>query len=66
MPSGDLYHSSAQYRDKLISKGNADQAKTGESMRRFDDLAAVEKATVIIQHESGDVAKPPLFPKGAE
>jgi N-acyl homoserine lactone hydrolase len=66
MLSGDLYHSSDQYRDKRVSKGNADQAKTAESMRRFDDLAAAEKATVIIQHESGDVTKLPLFPKAAE
>jgi len=25
-----------------------------------------EKATIIIQHESGDVAKPPLFPRAAD
>ena len=64
--SGDLYHSSDQYREKRISRGNADQAKTAESMRRFDDLATAEKATVIIQHESGDIAKLPAFPKGAD
>ncbi len=66
MLSGDLYHSSDQYREKRISKGNADQAKTAESMRRFDELATAEKATVIIQHESGDIAKLPAFPKGAD
>lgn len=66
MLSGDLYWSTAQHRDKLVSKGNADQAKTAESFRRFDDMAVAEKATVIIQHEPADVAKLPMFPKTAD
>ena len=66
MLSGDLHSSTAQYREKLVSKGNADQAKTAESFRRFDDMATAEKATVIIQHEPADVAKLPAFPTPAD
>lgn len=66
MLSGDLYSSTAQYRGKSVSKGNADQAKTAESFRRFDDMALAEKATVIIQHEPADVAKLPAFPTPAD
>jgi N-acyl homoserine lactone hydrolase len=66
MLSGDLYYSTAQHRDKLVSKGSADQAKTAESFRRFDDMAMAEKASVIIQHEPADVAKLPMFPKAAD
>ncbi|MDB5705099.1 MAG: beta-lactamase protein [Sphingomonas bacterium] len=64
--TGDLYYSAAQAAQKLIPKGNADAGETMASFRRFDALATAQKAVVIIQHEPGDVAKLPLFPKGAE
>ena len=66
MLSGDLYYSADQYREKLVSKGNADPVQTAASFRRFDDLAKAEKATVVIQHEPGDVAKLPIFPRAAD
>lgn len=66
MLSGDLYSSAEQYRAKHVSKDNSDPVRTLESFQRFDAMAKALKATVIIQHEPGDVAKLPAFPTAAD
>jgi N-acyl homoserine lactone hydrolase len=66
MLSGDLYSSSTQYREKRVSKDNSDPARTIDSFQRFDAMARALQATVIIQHEPGDVAKLPAFPNAAD
>lgn len=66
MLSGDLYSSAEQYRAKHVSKDNSDPIRTLESFQRFDAMAKALKATVIIQHEPGDVAKLPAFPTAAD
>ena len=64
--SGDVAH----FQDNLDTNGvppfNVDRANSLASMDRFRKLAASLKAVAIIQHEAGDVAKLPAFPKGAE
>lgn len=66
MLTGDLYYSASQYAAKLVTRGNADADATTASFQRFDTLAAAQKAVVVIQHEPADVAKLPVFPKGAD
>lgn len=63
--TGDLYHVAEQVPLGAVPRFNQDRAKTQESQRRFADVAASSKATIIIQHEPGDVAKLPAFPKSA-
>ncbi len=65
MLSGDLYSSAEQYRGKRVSKDNQAPAQTIESFRRFDTMAEALNATVVIQHEPGDVTKLPAFPTAA-
>jgi glyoxylase-like metal-dependent hydrolase (beta-lactamase superfamily II) len=64
--SGDVAH----FRENLEANGvptyNADRADSLASMDRFRTMARNLKATAIIQHEPGDVAKLPAFPKSAE
>ena len=64
--SGDVAH----FRENLESSGvpifNADRADSLASMDRFRTMARNLKATAIIQHEPGDVAKLPAFPKSAK
>ena len=45
---------------------NTNRADTLASLDRFKRIAENMKATVVIQHEPGDVAKLPAFPKAAE
>lgn len=61
--TGDLYtHAGA--RDKgTVPSFNADLEQTLESRRVFEELAAAEKARVIIQHSSADFGSLPTFPE---
>jgi glyoxylase-like metal-dependent hydrolase (beta-lactamase superfamily II) len=63
--SGDAYHFTEQVKNRGVPTFNVNRADTLASMDRFDRLAANLGAKVIIQHEPGDVAKLPAFPKAA-
>lgn len=64
--SGDLYHSREARAIKGIPPFNTNRAETLASIDRFERLAKVLKAKVIIQHEPKDVALLPAFPKWAQ
>jgi N-acyl homoserine lactone hydrolase len=63
--SGDQFHAAESYAKNEVPAFNADRADTLASSDRFRAIAANLKARVIIQHEPGDVAKLPPFPKSA-
>lgn len=64
--SGDQAHFQENYDSNGVPEFNTDRAQTLASFDRFKALATNLGATVIIQHESRDVAKLPPFPKAAE
>lgn len=64
--SGDQAHFQENYDSNGVPEFNTDRAQTLASFDRFKALAKNLGATVIIQHESRDVAKLPSFPKAAE
>jgi glyoxylase-like metal-dependent hydrolase (beta-lactamase superfamily II) len=64
--SGDLYHSTIAREKKAMPGFNTSKEQTLASIDRFEKMARDMKAKVIIQHEPGDVAKLPAFPKAAE
>ena len=64
--TGDLYHVADQVPLHAVPRFNLDAAKTTESQKRFAQIAKDRGATVIIQHEPGDVAKLPAFPEAAK
>lgn len=64
--SGDLYYFSEQRARRVIPPYNASRAETLASFDRFEAIAKNLKATVIIQHDSADIAKLPAFPKAAD
>ncbi|MCA8900222.1 MAG: N-acyl homoserine lactonase family protein [Hyphomonas sp.] len=53
--SGDLYHRAESRGLKRVPRFNWDEAKTLESMEKFETLASELGAKVIIQHESADI-----------
>ena len=63
--SGDLYHAAEARALKGVPPFNTSRAETLASMDRFERLARVLKAKVIIQHEAADIAKLPTFPAAA-
>ncbi|MES2754999.1 MAG: N-acyl homoserine lactonase family protein [Pseudomonadota bacterium] len=64
--TGDQAHFTANYMSDGVPSFNTDRADTLASFRRFKDIARNVKATVIIQHESADIAKLPAFPTAAD
>ena len=64
--SGDLYHATEARTLRGVPPFNVNRADTLASIDRFERLAKVLKAKVIIQHEPADIAKLPAFPKAAE
>ena len=64
--TGDLYHSREARAMKGVPPFNTSRADTLASMDRFERLARVLHAKVIIQHEPKDVALLPAFPKAAQ
>lgn len=64
--SGDLYHAGEARVKKGVPPFNTNRAETLASMDRFERLAKNLGARVIIQHEPGDIAKLPAFPKAAQ
>lgn len=66
MLSGDLYHARIARQTRGVSPGNASRADTLASMDRFERIAKLFHAKVIIPHERADVAMLPPFPKAAK
>lgn len=64
--SGDFVH----FRDQLTSlepSGNhVDKVRGKAEIKRMLKLAADENATIVVGHESTDIALLPPFPKAAE
>ncbi len=61
--SGDVYHSRAAYRYKLVPVFNANRADTLASMERIDGILKNTKGRLIIQHDIGDFASLPKSPE---
>jgi len=64
--TGDLYHATEQVANRGVPAFNTNRADTLASFDRFQAVARSLKAKVIIQHESKDIAKLPVFPAAAE
>ncbi len=64
--TGDLYHAREARAIKGMPAFNSSRAETLASMDRFERLAKVFRAKVIIQHEPKDVPLLPAFPKAAQ
>lgn len=64
--TGDEYH----FRENRLVRGvptfNADRADTLASHDRFEEIAKVLKARVVIQHDPRDMAELPAFPKALD
>jgi N-acyl homoserine lactone hydrolase len=63
--TGDLWHFHENVRNHGVPSFNVNRADTLASMDRFDRIAKALKAKVIIQHEPGDIARLPAFPRAA-
>ncbi|MGH9382194.1 MAG: N-acyl homoserine lactonase family protein [Thermoanaerobaculia bacterium] len=63
--TGDLAHFRENYETNGVPPFNSDREDTIASLERFKQLAADNRATVIIQHEPGDIDKLPAFPTSA-
>lgn len=63
--SGDLYHFQSEVGTRIVSKWNLSRADTLASMERFESIISALKPIVVIQHDPGDIAKLPPFPKSA-
>ena len=64
--TGDISHFRENYDTNGIPTFNTDRAASVASLDRFKKIAAVLKATVIIQHDPRDVSKLPAFPASAK
>lgn len=64
--SGDLAHFRENYVNNGVPPFNFDRAQTLASLERFKSIEKNLRATVIIQHEQGDLQKLPAFPAFAE
>lgn len=63
--TGDLAHFRENYETNGVPPFNSDRENTIASLERFKQLAADNRATVVIQHEPGDIDKLPIFPASA-
>jgi glyoxylase-like metal-dependent hydrolase (beta-lactamase superfamily II) len=64
--TGDLAHFRENYEDNGVPRFNTNRADTLASLDRFKKIAAVERATVIVQHDARDLRKLPPFGQWAE
>lgn len=64
--SGDLYGSESQREHQEPAPHDFDRAATRRSFHRFEAMAAALHATVIIQHDRGDIDRLPRFPRAAD
>lgn len=63
--SGDQYHATEAREKRGVPPFNTSREQTLASMDKFEAKAKETGAKVIIQHEPGDIAKLPTFPKAA-
>lgn len=66
MLSGDQFHAQASFDQNEVPTFNVDRADTLAAHDRFKRMAQTLKATIIIQHEPGDISKLPAFPAAAQ
>jgi N-acyl homoserine lactone hydrolase len=64
--SGDVAHFRENYETNGVPQFNTDRAQSLASLDRFKGLAKNLHATVVIQHEVGDIPKLPIFPTAAQ
>jgi glyoxylase-like metal-dependent hydrolase (beta-lactamase superfamily II) len=64
--SGDVAHFKENYLKNGVTQFNTDRAQSLASLARFKETAQNLSATVIIQHEQGDIGKLPAFPAFAQ
>jgi len=64
--SGDVAHFRENYENNGVPQFNVDRAQSLASIDRFKGLAKNLHATVVIQHETGDIGKLPAFPNFAK
>jgi len=60
--TGDLYIMNASRTLQAVPSFNSDKAATLQSISKFETLANMTKARVIIQHEASDFKSLPAFP----
>ena len=60
--SGDSVHFEAQITRRGVPPFNADRADTLASLERIQAIAASEGATLVVQHDAGDIGKLARFP----
>ncbi|MDY0874325.1 N-acyl homoserine lactonase family protein [Dongia rigui] len=64
--SGDIVHFEEQLKNEGVPPFNTDRAQSLASMDRLARMAKSLKATLVVQHDAGDIKKLPAFPKAAE
>jgi glyoxylase-like metal-dependent hydrolase (beta-lactamase superfamily II) len=64
--TGDLVHFRENYETGGVPSFNFDRAATVASIERMKQIAANQKATVVIQHDMRDIGKLPAFPAAAK
>ena len=64
--SGDVVHFHEQLPRRGVPPFNTDRADTLASIDRLTEIAKQLDATLVIQHDAGDVAKLPAFPESAK
>lgn len=64
--AGDLWFEHADALRGSMPDFNSSRAETAASRERIGRMAEAMEAVIILQHEPGDVAKLPTFPKAAE
>jgi N-acyl homoserine lactone hydrolase len=64
--SGDVAHFRENYETNGVPQFNVDRAQSLASLDRFKGMARNLHATVVIQHEVGDIPKLPIFPAPAQ
>ncbi|MFC3051736.1 N-acyl homoserine lactonase family protein [Kordiimonas pumila] len=61
--TGDMYHLTRARELRTVPRFNTDPEQTLVSMDVFEDLAEIESARVVIQHEKADFQDFPKFPE---
>ena len=64
--SGDVVHFEEQFKTGDVPAFNTDRAQSLASMSRLQNIVKKLKATLVVQHDAGDIKKLPAFPASAE
>lgn len=64
--SGDVVHFEEQLTNGNVPPFNTDRAESLASMDRLRKIATTLKVKLIVQHDSDDIAKLPIFPASAD